>query len=503
MSAFIAALAVGTASALLFARRRRWADALLALLAGAALAGLVGGFTLPAGAARSVPVSEDSPSTALDTAARASVGRDGLRAAQWQDLPARPLEWTPGIDDGIRLSFPRTLALGRIFELAVQRGAADAARLQLLAENGQVLAESAGDGAALGVQWLPPVAEAMVLEARLLDGGGKVLAKGPVPLVVRDFEPLRVQGRFASPSFDARVLNDLLAASNALLDWQVTLGKSLTRSETARENVAAPDLLVMDAAQVERMPDAARAALLAQVGEGRPLLVLGGSAGEPALWARLLQLELQPEADGARLAGPLALAAAPFNPARAAGGAWRAAGPRTWTRDWGKGRITWLGVAGWHRYAISEPRALGLWWQGVLDQAGVRRGGGVVWEEPADMPLPGERLALCAQGVEGEADIPSLRQRVRWQRRPDVADAACIAVWPEKAGWLEVSGHKVYVFGRGDWPLWQKAQRRDATALYAARTPAAPAKGAAPLPAWPFGVAFAAAMLGLWWRERR
>jgi len=27
--------------------------------------------------------------------------------------------------------------------------------------------------------------------------------------------------------------------------------------------------------------------------------------------------------------------------------------------------------------------------------------------------------------------------------------------------------------------------------------------GTRPLPVWPFGVAFALAMLGLWWRERR
>jgi hypothetical protein len=62
----------------------------------------------------------------------------------------------------------------------------------------------------------------------------------------------------------------------------------------------------------------------------------------------------------------------------------------------------------------------------------------------------------------------------------------------------------VYVYADGDWPLWQRSQRREATARYAARTPS-PVAGPAPhtLPTWPFGVAFALAMLGLWWRERR
>jgi hypothetical protein len=62
----------------------------------------------------------------------------------------------------------------------------------------------------------------------------------------------------------------------------------------------------------------------------------------------------------------------------------------------------------------------------------------------------------------------------------------------------------VYIYADSDWTLWQRAQRRDATARYAARTPVPVKDGAArSLPTWPFGVVFALAMLGLWWRERR
>jgi hypothetical protein len=86
-------------------------------------------------------------------------------------------------------------------------------------------------------------------------------------------------------------------------------------------------------------------------------------------------------------------------------------------------------------------------------------------------------------------------------------DAACVAVWPAAAGWLhlQTGAHsgQVYVYAPGDWPLWQRSERRAATARYAARTPAPVAAGTRPLPVWPFGVAFALAMLGLWWRERR
>ncbi|HBZ05008.1 MAG TPA: hypothetical protein DEP03_01085, partial [Massilia sp.] len=86
------------------------------------------------------------------------------------------------------------------------------ARLQLLAENGQVLAEVRGDGD-LTAQWLPPLAETLELKARLLDARGKLLAEGPVPVVVEETLPLQVRGRFSAPSFDVRVLNDLLAGS--------------------------------------------------------------------------------------------------------------------------------------------------------------------------------------------------------------------------------------------------------------------------------------------------
>ena len=61
----------------------------------------------------------------------------------------------------------------------------------------------------------------------------------------------------------------------------------------------------------------------------------------------------------------------------------------------------------------------------------------------------------------------------------------------------------LYVHAKDDWPLWQKAQRRAATARYAARTPTLPKAGTVRMPAWPFGALFAAAMLALWWRERR
>jgi hypothetical protein len=177
---------------------------------------------------------------------------------------------------------------------------------------------------------------------------------------------------------------------------------------------------------------------------------------------------------------------------------------------WGKGRIGWLAAADWHRLAITEPRALALWWQDVLDALRVERAEEVSWLAPREMPLPGQRLEVCALGVRGKLRFPDLNRTLDWQRRADRVDASCVAVWPRTPGWLRMEtqgaqpvSNQVYVYAPEDWPLWQAAERRDATARYAARTPAPPAATQRPLPQWPFAVLFVLAMLALWWRERR
>jgi len=122
----------------------------------------------------------------------------------------------------------------------------------------------------------------------------------------------------------------------------------------------------------------------------------------------------------------------------------------------------------------------------------------------------GQRLELCAQGVAGEVGFPSLTQTLTWQRRPDKADSACVAVWPVTTGWLKFQWGganpqtgQVYVFAEDDWPSWQNAHKRDATMRYAARTPVKAEPAAVLMPAWPFALAFMVSMLLLWWRERR
>ena len=504
----ILAVLIGAASALVYLLRRKWADAGLALVAALALAGLLSDVPAPAIKVPTVTLRSDAINPQIGDAQVIKLEGDGLRAAQWHDLPARTLDWRMPDSDVVRLDFPRVASAGRLFRLSATMQKAAIRRLELVAENGQLMAEASGKGKALTVEWLPPVAETLLLKARLLDGAGKVIAQGPVPVQVREAQPLLVKGRFSSPSFDARVLNTLLTGSNAVLDWQVTLGKTVTRGETARAPIATPELLVIDAAYFERLPGNARAALLAQVAGGASLMVLGANAGDTASWARSIGLPLKDYGDTGDTGTPFKLLGARLNPSAARAGPWRSVGDRVWMRPWEKGRIVWLGLSEWHRYAISEPRVLGMWWQDLLDSAGVRRTEELSWVVPEELPVPGQRVEVCAAGVKGKVTFPQLKQTLYWQRRPDKADTSCVAVWPAQPGWLAIQSEgaapeQMYVYDAGDWPLWQAAQRRDATARYAARTASKVTPTGKMVPEWPFALLFGAVMLLLWWRERR
>jgi len=538
----LAVVLIGLTSAVLYLRKRQPFNAVLVVVAGLALALTLAGLRQPAGAAAPVIVQSDAAAAVtaaqLQRVAAASavdLRGDGLRDAEWRDVPARPLQWAPKTAELLWLDFPRTLALGRQLTLTVRRGEAQAGwRLQLLAENHQVLADSGSAATASAlqrVQWLPPVAEAMVLQARLLDKAGKVIAQGPVPLQVKPAAPLQVRGQFDAPSFDARSLNQLLVDGGALVDWSVALGKAVSRNEVAREPLSAPNLLFADAAYIEHLAPAARSALLAQVRQGVPLVVLGGNAADAALWQREFGLHLQAqsattEKEDTRqfaLAGTqLALAPAPWNPAESAGG-WSVLArddkeqPWLWQREMQRGRLLWLGLTDWHRYAISAPQALAAWWQVALDTIALPSAGKLAWQLDDPMPLAGLRTEACVQGAPAGAILQVQGQpQLPLQYRRDKADAACAALWPAQAGWLQmgISGtqepERLYVFAATDWPAWQRALRRDATARYAARythvqqqsQPQPQAATPALLPVAPSGLLFLVCMLILWWREQ-
>ncbi|MFZ6799360.1 hypothetical protein [Undibacterium sp. Di24W] len=533
-------------------RKRQILDALLISCAAVCIAVLILDPRMLAGDKVVVIDSDDShlnmAQLALDMskAQSAQLKGDGLNEAQWQDLPRIPVQWLAQTEkqkttEIVRLDFPMQLAQGRMFNLAAEREQVQGEwRLQLLAENQTVLAEARGKEKRLRLNWLPPVAERMVLQARLLDSKNQLIEQGPVPLEVTPAQSLNVQARFAAPSFDTQTLNELFTQSQAKLDWQTRLGKTVTRSETKddavnangsrssennesernMQNKQAPDLVIQDAANFEQMSAIARTQLLQQVAQGSALIILGANARDSNVWQREIGLRISPTPSDKELAINSLMSLSPTSlvPQIKQSQDWRQPADRPWLaqRSWKKGQIIWLAVADWHRYKISAPDALSLWWQDILDLAQVEKNQDWRVQSEQAMPQIGQRMRVCSQGLPSQ-DLILLSQNSRQhlQAAADKADALCTAFIPSKAGWQEwqtqsdnkaTASGAFYVYQNQDWPAWKKAQRRDATTAFVANTALKNESKQASQQTtekWPWVLGLIALMLMLWWREQR
>lgn len=461
---------------------------------------------------------------------------DGLFASQWQDLPAKKLQWqreTIPAGEILQLQFPQQLAYGRLFQLRVDRRQNKGSwRVQLLAANQQILAEQKSTETSVTLSWLPPVAERLVLQARVLDQADRVIDQGPIPLEIVQIPPLQVQGRFAAASFDLQALNTLLVQSDAVLAWQTQLGKGINRKENARQTMDKPALYIQDAAYFEQLPVAARSQLLEQIGSGATLLILGANAQQPAIWSSALGLRLRKaEATEVVTTQGLTLTSTDWTPIPITDASWRtvqeeASGRSLMAqRDWQQGKIVWLAVSNWHQAMISEPQKVKLWWQTILDASEVNSA--LEWQIELNNPgqtmsLVGQRTGLCGRGIEHRMmtlSSENATQPVQLQMQPVGyrAEAHCVAWWPEHAGWYrwqtsedkQVTKDKVqaqgslYVFENKDWPTWQRYQKQVASEQYAQRLPEPVEKRRSLVVIWPFVLLSMFAMLCLWWREQR
>lgn len=476
----------------------------------------------------------------MSKAHSAQLKGDGLSEAQWQDLPRLPVQWLPPTEkqkttDIVRLHFPTHVPQGRVFNLVAEREQVQGEwRLQLLAENQTVLVETRGKEKRLSLSWLPPVTERMVLQARLLDSKDqvkeKIVAQGPIPLEVTPAQSLNVQARFAAPSFDTQTLNELFTQSQAKLDWQTRLGKTVTRIETkddaanandsrpSPDNKQAPDLVIQDAAYFEQMSAITRTQLLQQVAQGSALIILGANARDGNVWQRELGLRISPTASDKELVVNTLMSLSPTSlvPQMKQSQDWTQPAGRPWLaqRSWKRGQIIWLAVADWHRYKISAPDALSLWWQDILDLAQVEKNQDWRMQPEQATPQPGQRMRVCSQGLVPQ-NLVLLPQNSHHhlQAAADKADALCTAFIPSKAGWQEwqtqsdnkaTASGTFYVYQNQDWPSWQKAQRRDATAAFIASTALQKESNQASQQTtkkWPWVLGLMALMLMLWWRE--
>lgn len=576
----------GTLSAYLYWRQRRRLDALLVMCAALPLAVLLLQVQLPRRSTNAYVIDSTRPMPSinelrrnLEHADRIILRGDGLFQSQWQDLPVRPLEWQADGQDveqkskqkteqkteqktieRLQLRFPQRLTFGRLFKLEVRRASNSTAawRVQLLAENQQVLAEQTGTGQSIQLSWLPPVAQRMVLQAKVWNEQAQLIDQGPIPLEVIEIAPLQVEGRFAAPSFDTQSLNQLLLQSSAQLDWQTQLGKGILRKEMASASLSDTNLLIQDAAYFEQLSAAGRQQLLSKIAAGASLIILGGNAQQATLWAQHLGLQLvqarkeneaisssQGSNHGSHLAA-LNLSASSWQPRLAAQSAWQRVDGQDWLvkREWQAGHILWLGAADWHQAMISDAQKLKLWWQSVLDASGVRQYQDWIVDLENDtasggFALTGHLQRLCARGLDQHSlMLEPGQQKLLLRPVAGKVDAHCAGFWPSQNGWYEwqtivdqdaqqmsvkntaqntvknivtntkqsaakiAASGALYVFQANDWLSWQKQQKRDATRAYAMLLGEDKVESTDTLPTWPLLLFSMLASLALWRREQ-
>lgn len=494
---------------------------------------------------------------------------DGLFANQWQDLPVKKIQWqqnTIPLGETLQLDFPQQLAYGRVFQLdVVRRQAKGAWRVQLLAENQQVLAEQKASGEHISVNWLPPVAERMVLQAKVFNEADQLIDQGPIPIDFVTMPPLQIQGRFSAPSFDIQALNTVLVQSDAILDWQTQLGKGIARKENAKSEIEKPNLFIQDAAYFEQLKTSDRRQLLDQVATGASLIILGANAQQAPLWANVLELNLrkqrsqnqnpnqnigqqenQVDANEIMTSQGLHLSAStwsPINKDNNDNNIWQInSSPKnkmsvqniTAQRNWQLGKIVWLAASNWHQSMISEPKNVKLWWQSIVDLSETKQE--QIWQSTLSrfgqtMSIPEQPVQLCSQGLE-QRNIQVLPENINLQMQEvaNRAEAQCIAFWPKIAGWhnWQTSPEKsaaqsktktktktqmptdtdtdaqasFYIFSTKDWPTWQRHQKHLATKNYAQKLPDATNYKNSKFPTWPFILLSMFFFLSLWWREQ-
>ena len=228
-------------------------------------------------------------------ASRGSAGRrrmkvegDGLRAAQWHDLPARPVDWTAPASDVLRLDFPRRADAGAHVHAdgsphagAAPRGCSCWPRTTRSSPKRRERGKDA-DGAVAAAG------------GRNAGAQGAPARRAPARYRRRDRcrSPCATTRRCRCRAASARRRSTRASSTSCL---PTATRCSTGRSRSARPSRAAkrrakrlrrPDLLVVDAGYFERASGGARGALLERVAGGMPLIVLASNATDPALWSR-------------------------------------------------------------------------------------------------------------------------------------------------------------------------------------------------------------------------
>ncbi len=177
-----------------------------------------------------------------------------------------------------------------------------------------------------------------------------------------------------------------------------------------------------------------------------------------------------------------------------------------WQRTLGHGRVGLLRLVDSYRLQlIGEPARYGTLWAGLLSAVARPHAPPPPGPELPPQSWVGERAVLCGLGDAAAVRAPGAGDPVALSVDAD----GCAAYWPAQSGWqvLQSAGASwpFYVRAADDGAALRSARNQLATQLLAQQAlpefpSAAPHR--VPLPRWPFLLAWLALALATWWAER-
>lgn len=449
---------------------------------------------------------------------------NGLPPRDQAAVGERALRFDASAESGIvALEAPSTAKLGTQIVIS-GRVAKPGLRVALHDPSGAQVDVAALDGeGGFRLSTIARAAGAVQFELRAFDAADLLIDRAAVPLIVTAGERLSVRYRAGTPDADAKYWRRWAQDAGLTVAYRAGLSEGVQLSaddaSLTPEALAASDLVVIDDRAWLQSGADEKAALLAAVERGLGLILKASGpldAVVAADWATLgfattlleapssltldRRLAMRERADFT--AAPVTIAeSAEITPLlRADDGALLAG----WHAH-GAGRIAiWRLLDSYRLVLAGEAARYAALWGDTLAELSrplppPKAGPQLPYEAWVD-----ERATLCGLGAAASLLSPD------GQTQPlSIRADGCAAAWPGESGWYRLQT------GADTWPMFVRAAddarglraNRDRVATGRLRREpemgAAPVKIDAPLPRWPWFLAWLIVVGLLWWRERR
>ena len=444
---------------------------------------------------------------------------DGLPERDRESLGGRGLTFEAAgkLIGVVALDVPSSILAGDMWILRGRISAVGQAHLRLLDRGGAIAAATqADDDGQFQLEIRAPIAGETHYRLQLLGADDALLEELPVGVDVRAADALRTLILAGSADAETKYLRRWIMDSGGTSASRISLSRGIVQRQNddsldARA-LAELDLLIVDERSWTGLGEAGKVLIRAATEQGLGVILrVGGPLPAQVAkdWAALgfrttsadLSRTSQISLAGVETAltrAPLIVEASDSVPLlKATDGSllsvWRA---------FGRGRVAlWLPQDTYRLQLRGEQTAYASVWSESFSTLARARG-----VAAPDLPV-GARLnrrsSIC--GISSEATVENAQaQRQRLLIDPSAGD--CAAWWPSQAGWQHVlDGERrwpVFVWAAGEAPNILRQQTRDATQQLV-KAAGTKAKALAPMPRWPWFLAWLLVSAAFWWIERR